>query len=116
MLFGVPKARILRAFRASAWLSRKHCISRKAFFRENLVFYEISTFDTFWGPHFLAFCRTVNKSKQKNTYQDGLQNEADVQQCGTVSRGLAPPAPFCFEVVGSGRGTEKLERPSTKLT
>ena len=24
-----------------------------------------------------------------------------------TSRGLAPPAPFCFEVVGSGRGTEK---------
>ena len=49
------KWRILRIFGASPRLSRRARFWRKAIFRESPVFYWISTFDPFWGPHFLGF-------------------------------------------------------------
>ena len=47
-------------------LSRKMRFLAKRHLSRNIVFYGFSTFATFWGPHFLAFCRTVDKSKQNH--------------------------------------------------
>ena len=77
------------------------------------------TFDIFGGLHSLVLWRavTTRKLEARTTYQKGLQNEAHVHQYGTLGTCRPGHLPFfCFEVVGSGRGTEKLERPSTKLT
>ena len=75
------------------------------------------TFDISWGLNSLVLCRAVNTRKRERPTKMGLQNEPDVHQSGTL--GACRPGHltlFCLKVVGSGRGTEKLERPSPNLT
>ena len=83
--------------------SRKAHFLRKAVFREGPVFYGISTFDTFWGPHFLGFCRTVDKSEEKPLTKMGSKMKPVCNSTALwapavrgTSRGLAPPAPYVF--------------------
>ena len=100
---------ILRIFGASPRLSRKARFWRKAIFRESCVFYCISTLDTFGGPHFLAFCRTVDKSEQKPPTKMGSRMKPVCNSTALwapaargTSRGLAPPAPYVFYKVFKG--------------
>ena len=62
-----------------------------------------STFDTFGDLIFLLFVELSTKVSKKSTSQDGLQNEADVQQYGTLGTcrpghlpGPRPPCPLLF--------------------
>ena len=63
----------------------------------------IFTFDTFWGPHFLGFCTTVDKSEQKPPTKMGSKMKPVCDSTALwapavrgTSRGLAPLAPYVF--------------------
>ena len=65
----------------------------------------------------LLFFVGLSTPVSENDLPKGASNEADVHQSGTLGACRPGHLPlFCFKVVGSGRGTEKLERPSPNLT
>ena len=58
-------------------------------------------FDSFWEPHFGAFCRTVCKLGPPKGYQNGLQNDSVVRQYGTLGT-------LSRVTVGDPRGSRAL--------
>ena len=84
------------AFANSVFLAKSH-LSRKSRILRDV------NFDTFWGPYFLAFCRTVAKSEQKPPTKMGSKMKPVWTSTALwapaargTSRGLAPPAPYVF--------------------
>ena len=105
-------------------LSRKARFWRKATFRESPLCYGISTFDTFWRPHFLAFCRTVDKSEQKPPTEMGSRMKPVCNSTALwapaargTSRGLAPPASYVVYEAFKGlvKAANGASRPEVRV-